>query len=90
LPLTALLTANLTSELTEQEMWGNEPCDPFTGPLTGLLLISSRRAPGRVAHVVAQLGTSYPKTKSAEERLTLVRAIIDEMGIDPNHIAPLF
>jgi chromate reductase, NAD(P)H dehydrogenase (quinone) len=71
------------------------------------------------AHVVAQLGISYPKTKSdaegrltdpatladieglalalagaptlpPEARLTLVRAVIDEMGIDPNHIAPLF
>jgi hypothetical protein len=25
----------------------------------------------------------------SEERLALVRAVVDDMGIDPNHIAPM-
>jgi NAD(P)H-dependent FMN reductase len=32
------------------------------------------------------VGSTLPR----EERLALVRAVVDGMGIDPNHIAPLF
>jgi chromate reductase, NAD(P)H dehydrogenase (quinone) len=36
------------------------------------------------------LALATAPTLAPEARLTLVRAVIDEMGIDPNHIAALF